>query len=489
MAQPLQFHYQGSLLPPRSQNSKRLFTSWQNGIKEVCLSGGRGCGKTIDLLLYALRFCRRVSGFRIVWARSEYATIKTTVIPTLEHRIFKYPMGDSKNKHPMNPFILEGGTNSPKRLLFDNKSEIRFIGLDSKSKTRGLECDLAILNEGSREDTSEAWGEMGAVQSGGRGGAWYVKGNPFNQLITDSNPDAPTHWIYKNFRNENPDDNDTGIYDFGDKLWLGYTDTDNPLHCNEDGSINELGKQKKEDLLRFYKDGFERQRMAFHQWVAAIGMVYSMWEPDTMEVKMDKSDFKENSKWYMGLDLGGTVPFAACFVNVDQKGKQKMYKEIVKSQCLLEDVEAEMTEIIGDIGLDKKGLTIVSDTNVPEFIARLKKRGWNVIKAEKGPESIVSRVDLGKKTIRNGDLEVNIQSLLKKDHRYDGPQGFKEEIRAYAYYPEDKQASLKNPNLPMNKNDHSMNAWEYLNKYLTKPKVSGDFQSVSATGKAKHQPW
>lgn len=487
----LKVYYKRGLLIPHSKNMRALWNSPKHGHREICMSGNRGCGKTIDLLLYAIDKMVSIPGFRVNWARSEYSTIATTVIETLEHDIFEYPMGDSRNKHPKNPFILRGGTERPKLLEWDNGSRMRFIGLDSKTKTRGMAADLNILNEGTREDTSAAWQEMGAVQAGGRARAWFVNGKPFSQKITDTNPDSPIHWIYKLFRKDTGTDElpDIGTYPMGEKLWLGFSTIDNPLHTDRNGKINELGIQKDADLVATYPEGFERLRMVFSQWCAAIGLVYSGYKPDVHEIDMGVEDFDAGSRWYMGLDLGGTDPFACVFVNVDQNGTQRIYKEIVKSQCLLEEVEADMYDVLSLIGESQQNLTIVSDTNVPEFIKRLRKNKWRVIEAEKGKGSIEDRVDLGKRTIGNNKLYINKNSLMSRDQKYGGPQGFKEEVLGYTYYPEEKQLFMKNPNVPVDKNDHSMNAWEYLNKYLTKPKASGNFLSVTGKVKAKHKGW
>lgn len=480
MSKPLRVFYRKGLLIPHSRNMRALWNSYKRGHRQICLSGNRGCGKTIDLLLYAIDKMRKIPNFRVNWYRTEYSTIATTVVETMEHDVFEYPLGDSRNRHPKNPFYLSGGIERPRRLVWDNGSSMRFIGLDDKKKTRGMAADLSILNEGTRELTSEAWVEMGAIQAAGRAGAWIVDGEPFSQRILDTNPDSPLHWIYKLFRKDTNTDTlpDVGTYPLGEKLWLGFSTTDNPLHTDENGVINALGRKKDEDLIKTYPEGFERLRMVYSQWCAALGLVYSGYKPDVYEIDMNPKDFADDSTWYMGLDLGGTDPFAACFVNVDGDGNQKLFREIFLSQCLLDDIETRMWHIIRDIiGIGQSELTIVSDTNVPEFIQRFRENGWHVIEAEKGAGSIIDRVDLGKKTINAGKLRVAKDSLLERDPNYKGPQGFKEEVLGYAYHPEEKQELLKNPNLPIDKNDHSMNAWEYLNKHITGEPTPYDYTS------------
>ena len=393
MAKSIILPYKDDLIIPDSDNAKALFTSWQCGIKHICLSGGRGMGKSVDLILYALHLMSVIPRLRVIWCRTEYSTIRTTIIKTLQNVIMKYPLGDSRHRHPKNPFTLHGGVKRPSSLELDNGSEMEFIGLDIKSKTRGLEADIGILNEGTREETDEAWSEMSAVQAGGRGGAFFVDGMPFNQVITDTNPDAPTNWIYRLFRSENPDDDDVGIYNFGERLFIGYTHTDNPLHRNADGTPNDLCEQKVSDLEKAYhKDTFDYQRMVLSQWCAAVGLVYSMWNPDAYIVPMHASDFALDSSWYIGIDLGGESPFAFCLVNKDANGIKRIFKEGVRSRCLFSEVEGDMLNALSVAGITKSDVTLVSDTNIPSFIRELRQNGWHVIEAEKGPKgSIESR--------------------------------------------------------------------------------------------------
>ena len=461
------FHWHDSLLGYDKQSvhhqsllTRRLFRSPKDGFKQVCLSGNRGSGKTVALLMYALWNMVRTPGLRVTWARSEYATIKTTVIDTLQYQVFKYPLGDSRGSHPLNPFVLKGGVDRPDSLVLWNSSRMRFIGLDKVSKTRGAEADLFILNEGTREETMSAWSEAGATMAGGRAGRWFVNGKRFNQLVTDTNPSSPYHWIYQLFRAENPDDSDVGLYEFDDRLWLGYHHGDNPLHSDGQGGINLLGQEKVDDLLLFYPSGFDQQRMVHSQWAASEGVVYSMFNT-TQHVKPMSVGELAGARWHIGIDHGGgPSPFAVgLFAQVDDTFH--LFKELIMSRCTIDDVIARLDERLTRWGVAKSQIeTVWPDTAVPSFNMSLREAGYPVM--NEVDKDIEGGIDSVKQIIGDNRFFVNATSLEDRCPVYDGPQGTKEEMLSYAYAPKERQFTMSKPDHPVDRNDHFMDLMRYL---------------------------
>ena len=444
-------YFNNSLQMPYSENYHRLNNTWKEGKREVVLTGGRGKGKTVALLLYLINRCLSVPGIKIVIARSDYSTIKKTLIPSLENDIFHYPLGNSRNKHPKNPFILAGGVDAPKALRFVNGSEIAFIGLDDKSKVRGMACDIFVLNEGTTEDTSEVWGAMGGTLAGGRAGNWYVNGRRFSQMITDTNPSHKFHWLYKDF------DVDNGVPD-PLKCFLTWTHHDNPF-LTEPGTetLNADGEQTIADLIRYYGDGYEAQRMIWGQWVAAEGAVYGMYTPKVHEVLMSRGDFSVDTKWHIGQDHGGTSPFAIMLTG-EHDGTYRTYKELSLSGCEFDVVMSA----VGSLLTRERILAISTywcDTNVPAFNESLRSAGYPVIEADKRDK--VGNINTVKQVIRDNRYFVNTTSLEERDLKYEGPQGIKEEILGFAYLTQEKQETAANPEMPVLKNNHWCDALEY----------------------------
>ena len=449
----MKYYYRDNLIVPHSENVRKLFSGWQNGVRDVVVSGGRGKGKTIDVELYLLMITNLVAGLQVSVARSEYATIAGTVVKTLSDRIFKYPLGDSRKRHPKNPFTLVGGVDRPQLLRFDNGSEWRFIGLDDKTKRSGTECDIFWLNEGQREDTSEVWGHMGATLAGGRGGNWRVRGQRFSQMIADANPASKFHWLYKEFH----DDDDQPLTD--GMLWLEFTHQDNPALTNPFGNLNADGDQTISDLLRRYPPGFERQRMVWGEWCAAEGVVFSMYQPKVHEIEMKRSDFDAGTEWHMAIDYGGTSPFAVMLTGKKSDGEYWTFKELSMSKCTIEEVIAKMDALLDRYNIRKNSIqNLFADTNVPGFNKALRETEYPVREADK---DILAGINEVKYVIGDNRYFINKNSLDERDPKYDGPQGFKEEVLGYAYLPKDKQDISAKPDHPVAKRNHWCDALRY----------------------------
>lgn len=450
--------YKDNLLIPRGRNAEALYTSWQNGKAEVCLTGGRSKGKTVALWLYLLGWCQRAPGLKVIVGRTDYSLIAMTFLKTLEDRIMKYPLGDSKWRHPKNPFYLIGGMNSPDRLLFANGSEIRFIGLKDPEKIRGMECDIFVLNEGTTEKTGASWRAVGGSAAGGRGGTWTVHGLPFRQLITDTNPSFPFFWLYLLFH-PNPEDR-SWVPD--DKLWLEFTHRDNAALVDAYGELNARGHQTIEDLERSYGDGFEAQRMIWGKWVAAQGLVYNMYKPEVHEEEMHLGDFPDDTLWHLAQDHGGggeRSPFALS-LTAQNDGYFRTFKEMGMTNCTIDQVIDRLQGNLFDWGVGMNRLdTMWCDDNVPAFNLALRDAGFPVMEADKTDKK--GTIDTVKRLIRSERYKINSRSLDERDPWYEGPQGFKEEVLGYAYLPIEQQRISLKPDLPVETENHWCDALGY----------------------------
>ena len=350
--------------------------------------------------------------------------------------------------------------NSPKRILFQNKSEIRFMGLRDPEQVRGIECDLFWLNEGTTEKTQAAWRAAGGSAAGGRGGNWFVNGRPFRQLVTDTNPGPPFHWIYRNFH---PDES-RPAYVPDDKLWLPFTHIDNPALVDAHGNPNAVHRLTIDDLERAYgRTGFDAQRMIWGVWSSAEGVVYSMYSPSDHEEEMVIDDFPSDTEWHLYCDHGGggvRSPFAIGLVG-EIDGKYHLFKELVLSNVTMAVVIERLKESLKGWGVPQRRISsMVCDDNVPAFNMELREADFPVHEADKKDKrGIIGHV---KDIIRDDRLLVNKSSLESRCPFYDGPQGVKEEILSYAYLPLEEQLSQRKQDIPIEENNHSLDGLGYL---------------------------
>ena len=454
----MRFVYKDDLQVPNTANMKALMNSWDAGIREVCLTGGRGKGKTVAVWLYLLFLVRFVPGIKIVVARSAYSDIAGSFVATCQDRIFKYPLGDSRWRHPKNPFFLSGGVDAPKVMRFLNGSEIRFVGLQDPNNRRGIECDVFLLNEGTLEETSEVWGTMGATLSGGRRGGFRVRGERFSQMLTDTNPSHKFHWIYKHFH---PFENEDTLLD--ESLWLPWTHHDNPALIEDSGSLNAIGEQTILDLQRVYgTDGFEAMRMIWGVWCNAEGAVYSMWDPAVHVERMSRDDFPSGTRWHIGIDHGGgPAPFAVGLTGQTDR-TFRTFKEMSMSRCTIDEVIARLDTNLERWGVPKSLIeTVWPDTAIPSFNMSLKQAGYPVMDKEKVDKDIKGGIDSVKQIIGDNRFYVNATSLEERCGFYEGPQGFKEEALAYSYLPVEKQVLAAEPDKPVDRYNH----WCDLTRY------------------------
>ena len=102
------------------------------------------------------------------------------------------------------------------------------------------------------------------------------------------------------------------------------------------------------------------------------------------------------------------------------------------------------------------------DTNVPSFNMAFRERGYQVLEADKTAGTVIGGIDVLKKLIGEGRININENSLQSRCPYFDGLQGWKEEVGAYAYHDKDKQLTLKEPDLPVDTHNHWCDAKRYL---------------------------
>lgn len=193
---------------------------------------------------------------------------------------------------------------------YPNGSEIVYGGFDRNSRIMGSEYDVAYIAEAT-ELTEDDWE---AVTTRLRWGSV-----PYQQLIADCNPSAPTHWLKRRAN-------------AGATLMLESRHEDNPsLWDGKQWTPKGAAYIAKLDKLT----GARYLRLRKGIWAAAEGMVYEGWDPAIHLV--DRFPIPADWPRIWVVDFGYTHAFAWQAWARDPDGRLFLYRQICRTQTLVQD--------------------------------------------------------------------------------------------------------------------------------------------------------
>jgi phage terminase large subunit len=261
---------------------------------EVVLSGPAGTGKTRALAERCHAVAEKYAGCRILMARKTRRSFDTTTAVTFERLVL--PPGAAKP-------VADG-------VKYPNGSEIVYGGFDRNSRIMGSEYDVAYIAEAT-ELTEDDWE---AVTTRLRWGSV-----PYQQLIADCNPSAPTHWLKRRAN-------------AGATLMLESRHEDNPsLWDGKQWTPKGAAYIAKLDKLT----GARYLRLRKGIWAAAEGMVYEGWDPAIHLV--DRFPIPADWPRIWVVDFGYTHAFAWQAWARDPDGRLFLYRQICRTQTLVQD--------------------------------------------------------------------------------------------------------------------------------------------------------
>lgn len=207
------------------------------------------------------------------------------------------------------------------RVVYDNESVIYFGGLKDKDQREALRSkrgkkgdpDIAWMEEAnafSRQDYDEINGRLrGDVAD-------------WTQLILSTNPDAPTHWIYKDLLQ-------------GGAASTYYSNArDNPR--NTQAYFDRLDNMV----------GVMRDRLRDGKWIQAEGAIYSEFDPAIHMIDADQCP--PFIRRFRVVDFGYTNPFVCQWWGMDADGRLYRYREIYMTHKLVEELTPEIIRLTGD---------------------------------------------------------------------------------------------------------------------------------------------
>lgn len=219
---------------------------------EVVLSGPAGTGKS-RACLEKLHLCAlKYSGMRGLIIRKTRESLSEAALVTFEDKVL--PEGSPLAEGPRRNFR--------QAYHYPHRSEIVVGGLDKPGKIMSTEYDMIYVQEATELDLVD-WLSL----------TTRLRNNvmPYQQLIADCNPDAPTHWLWVRAQAQLV-------------TMLHSRHEDNP-RLYRDGDWTQEGRDYLATLDRLGHrnpetgriEGTEYARLRLGQWVQASGIVYDVW--------------------------------------------------------------------------------------------------------------------------------------------------------------------------------------------------------------------
>jgi PBSX family phage terminase large subunit len=428
-----------AIAPERNETSTRRYRArgaalrlWRDRRPEIVLSGPAGTGKSRGCLEKLHACALKFPGMRALIVRKTRESLTESALVTFESKVVPR----------MDPLV----DNTQRRLRqayhYPNGSEIVVGGMDKASKVMSTEYDLIYAQE-AIEFTEADWE---ALISRLRNGVM-----PFQQIIGDTNPDTPTHWLRRRSRD-------------GDPLFMDESrHEDNPVLFDEKtGAWTPFGLTyiTRLDSLT----GVRRLRLRLGQWVSAEGMVYERWDRNRHII--DRFEIPPYWRRFRAVDFGYTNPFVCQWWAIDDDGRMYLYREIYYSQKTVR-WHANRINILSQF--DPNGVETTICDHDREDRATLEEEGIATEPAYKAISVGVQAVDDRMAIAGDGKPRIMIMrdSLDERDYHLDSaklPTSTAEEVDGYVFKRGQDGRILKEQ--PIDKDNHGMDAMRYAVAYV-----------------------
>jgi hypothetical protein len=399
---------------------------------ELLASGPAGTGKSRACLEKLYWAADKYPGMRALIVRQVRASLTTTGLVTWESLVVP----------PGSAWLGECSREHRLEYTFPNGSVVTTGGLDKPAKIMSSEYDLIYVQEAT-ELKEEGWE---ALTTRLRNGVL-----PYQQLLADCNPSAPTHWLKKRC-------------EAGKCRMLESRHEDNPRLWDGRG-WTPGGRRYLAALDNL--TGARKLRLRFGRWVQAEGVVYDGWDSAVHVV----DPFPVPPEWprYWAVDFGYTNPFVCQWWAMDPDGRLYLYREIYRTKRLVEDHARHALRLSGD---EPKPAGVYGDHDAEDRATFVRHAGLGVTAAVKavspGIQLVTERLQKagdGKPRLflfRGATVERDPELVEAKR-----PTSTEEEFDSYSWA---KAADGKpNKEEPVKEFDHGLDALRYLVASLSRP--------------------
>lgn len=344
---------------------------------EVLLSGPAGTGKSRACLEYLHVLALLNPGMRGLIVRKTLASLGSTALVTWR----KYVIPEALNAGVVTWY--GGSQQEQPQYRYANGSSIAVGGMDKSTKIMSSEYDVVYVQE-AIELTEADWE---AITTRLRNGVL-----PWQQIIADTNPDVPTHWL-------------KARCDRGVCRMLDSRHEDNPVLVDDGGQLTEVGAAylSKLDALT----GPRHARLRRGLWVAAEGQIYDNFDPAIHVI--DRFDIPDDWVRWWAVDFGFTNPFVCQWWAVDPDGRLILYREIYRTRRTVDDHARDIMDCVstpdpdwsgprvrahdGRIWTEPKPRAIIGDHDAEGRAVLRRELGMSITPADK-------RVEIGIQTVQ-----------------------------------------------------------------------------------------
>lgn len=403
---------------------------WKCKAHEVMLSGPAETGKTLCSLHKLDALMLKYPGSQAAIIRKTRKSMTGSVLQTFENKVIREEEG-----------IVPYGGKHVEWYDYPNGSRIFVGGMDNPDKVLSSERDFIYINQ-SEELTLDDWEKL-TTRCTGRAG-----NTPYAQIFGDCNPGPSNHWILQRVKE-------------GSLKFIESRHEDNPTLFSDSGEITEQGKISIGILDAL--TGVRFHRLRHGRWVSAEGVIYESWDRAVHLIPA----FPIPRDWvkYRVVDFGYTNPFCCQWWAEDPDGRVYLYRELYKTQLLVEDASKEIKRLSS--GENIKDTICDHDA---EDRATLEKHGeFSTIAAKKSVKTGIEAVQMRLRKAGDGKPRLFIfqDCLVEPDKRLidaKKPYCTEQEIETYIWEPAGEGREAKET--PRKVDDHGCDCTKYLCAHL-----------------------
>lgn len=327
--------------------------------------------------------------------------------------------------HPLDGVRFFGGNaQKPAHYVYPNGSVVVVGGLDKPTRVMSAEYDIIYVQEATELREAE-WEPLTS----------RLRNNvlPYQQLLGDCNPDAPTHWLKLRA-------------DRGTTTMLESRHEDNPTVTPE--------YLAKLDALT----GVRYLRLRLGVWAAAEGVVYEGWDPAVHRIDA----FPIPADWprFWTVDFGFTHAFVWQAWAQDPDGRLYRYREVYRTRRLVED---HARDILALTKGEPKPRAIICDHDAEDRATLERHLGMRTTPAQKAVSPGIQAVASRLKVAGDGKPRLYLlrDALAERDPDLADaalPCCTEEEVGGYVW---DLSMGRKKGEEPVKERDHGMDALRY----------------------------